>query len=82
MDFSDDDKEPIDELGDSPGRLDVEGPGRLSVLLLEADPVKLSGFGLPETSLTCLSFSATVFHAEVPLPPPPPPSFAPSLVSP
>lgn len=79
MDFSDDDKEPIDELGDSPGRLDVEGPGRLSELLLEADcPVKLSDFGLPETSLTCLSFSATVFHAEVP----PPPSFAPSLVSP
>lgn len=49
MDFSDEVIEPIDELGDSPGRLDVEGPGRLSELL-EADcPKELSDFVLLET---------------------------------
>lgn len=49
VDFSDEVIEPIDELGDSPGRLDVEGTGRLSEFL-EADcPKELSDFVLPET---------------------------------
>lgn len=49
MDFSDEDKEPIDELGDSPGRPDDVGAGRLPELL-EADcPTGLSDFVLPET---------------------------------